>query len=508
VAEFRDEQPVAGPPAGLAGRQRFGVAQVGPVVVCAVVVERPGADELEAQHQERERDHAEDHRPGALGHDHQPDDDVGEDRREHHPVEQDAPEAAAGLGLGHEHVQQEVLLQPGVQPEVERRHQQDDGLQRGEAEGHRRVEEEVVVVAGVVEGGRRGPLDRLPRRRRQEGLGEPDPGQVDDLHQVDGGAEVPLQQPGHPEGRHLAERVHDLGVELAVLDGVPGVLVAVLGVDDGGHERPRRGEQREDDEVVEDEERVEMVEDVALARGLGHVAGPDGQPAEDDGQDQIDQRRDQRRRDTLDGGPDPGVLVERGLEGRPDQAQVRQVRQEHGDQRVGRDPHDRQQRDPDHVDEALPLADALGQRQVLPDDVVGPGRQADGRAVGVLVARRVGDGVGVLDRLPAGEAVGHGVALVDRVADVLDLHLQLVDAVGQEVDGVDLAVGKVAPELARRTHGRTVRGQPIGPLQVLCQHRLQPPHRLLVLLDQPRQLLDVAANGRAGEGRRRVDLLG
>lgn len=55
-----------------------------------------------------------------------------------------------------------------------------------------------------------------------------------------------------------------------------------------------------------------------------------------------------------------------------------------------------------------------------------------------LLPRRVRNNVRVGDGFVAGETIRHGVALVDRLPDFLDLNLQLSDAGGEIVDGVHM----------------------------------------------------------------------
>lgn len=105
----------------------------------------------------------------------------------------------------------------------------------------------------------------------------------------------------------------------------------------------------------------------------------------------------------------------------------------------------------------------------------------------------------------AGEAVGHGASLVDAGADLLDLELELADALGVVVDGVELLALGVRGEgavllggLARRAGG----GELSRVLEVLGEHLFELADGLAMLLDEVGQVLDVA--GDDGAGKRRV----
>ena len=223
----------------------------------------------------------------ALSGDEQSDDDVGQQQVDQHPIVQSAPEHAAGLVLGDEDVEEHVLLGEGVQPEVETSDGQGEGLQRSETQRDGGVEEEVVIVAGVVEGPR---IDAIAGCAPDEAPSER-PSQRDKLTEIDGGTwrrsqqqsraraharksshtEFPLQEPAAPVRNDGDERRDDLPERMAVDRHLPGTVAA--GVDEGGTESPEGGKEREDDEMVEEEEGKELVGDVALPARLGDVSG-------------------------------------------------------------------------------------------------------------------------------------------------------------------------------------------------------------------------------------------
>ncbi|KAL1849169.1 hypothetical protein VTK73DRAFT_9932 [Phialemonium thermophilum] len=227
-------------------------------VVVNLVVEGARAQELEGDQQEGQGSHgvgvdvvAVAAHPGD-----QEDDQIGQHGGEDVAVEEHAPEHAARLGLGDEDVHEQILLEPDVNAEVERGGGQHQRLDRSVAEGDGGVEEEVVVVAGVVEGRRGGQLDQLARGGAGQLAHQEAVEQRPQLGQVDGGAQLALQQPGDPEGGDAAQRDEDGLAEVLLDDGLPGVGARLGLVDDAGHEAPDGAEHREDDQVVEDEERV------------------------------------------------------------------------------------------------------------------------------------------------------------------------------------------------------------------------------------------------------------
>ena len=85
--------------------------------------------------------------------------------------------------VGDEDVEEHVLLGEGVQPEVQTSDGQGEGLQRSETQGDGGVEEEVVVVAGVVEGAR---IDAIVGCAAKEASSER-ARQRDELTEIDGG---------------------------------------------------------------------------------------------------------------------------------------------------------------------------------------------------------------------------------------------------------------------------------------------------------------------------------
>ncbi|CRK27962.1 hypothetical protein BN1708_015037, partial [Verticillium longisporum] len=438
-------------------------------VVADLVVELAGGDELEDEHEERQRNDGEGVSVvGALATDPagKEEDEVGEHRGEDDTVEHDAPEHASRLGLGDEDVEQEVALQPDVNGEIQGHGRQGDGLDAGEAQSNGRVVEEVVVVGRIVEGRGRRELDEVARGGARELAGEEAVDQGPELGQVNGSTELALEEPVDPEGADGAEGEEQGVGDVLLEDGVPGIGTVAGPVDDTGDESPGGAEQGEDDQVVEDEEGVQLGDDVTLATALGLVTGLDRQTTEDDGQNKEDERGDGRRGDTLDESPEGLVLDELGLELTPDAAQVVEVDEEDGDHGVGSDPDEerpvgRQLGRVLHVlgEDGLELAnrvvvlgDELG--QIL--DVACDGGAGEGGAGDDLVDD-AGDALVGAAR-PRVQAVLVLVALEVTTAQVQHLfrvppqeeHDNGVDAVG---DG-DLGPLRVAPDVRGREHGQ------------------------------------------------------
>src|SRR4051812_45732353 len=356
------------------------------------------------------------------------------------------------------HLQQKILLQVAIKREIESSDREHQRLQRSKAQRNRSIEKEIVVVAGIVERLRRSQLDQLARRRAQELARKRAPSKVPDLGQVDGRTQVTLEQPNNPEGRHVAQRKHNMGVGIGFDNSIPRALVVLPRLlHDVGRELPRGGEEGKHDEVVEDEERVELVGDVALTRRLGEVAGSDGEAAEDHRQIEVEQGGDGGRQHTLHDGPRLGVSRKLRLESRPHPAQVRQVGQEDGNQGVWGDPDNGKYCDPDVVPYGLRTAFLRGQRQILPDNIIWSRCKADRSTVRMLLTRCVGYTVGVLNCLVAGKAVRHGVPLVHGLADFLYLDFQLFDTLSKVVNGVDFRSGSARFVLLRDLAGGALR---------------------------------------------------
>lgn len=110
------------------------------------------------------------------------------------------------------------------------------------------------------------------------------------MSEINGGTKLSLQEIGDPKGALTAKGNENTGSKILLDNGVPRILALVSVVDDGNHKRPDDAEEGEDDEVVDDEEGIELGHDVSLTSRLGLVSCPDRQPAEDDGEGQIDTR--------------------------------------------------------------------------------------------------------------------------------------------------------------------------------------------------------------------------
>lgn len=113
---------------------------------------------------------------------------------------------------------------------------------------------------------------------------------------------------------------------------VPDIDTVVAGALDGhGDEGEDGGKEGEDEKVVEDEEGIEFLDDVAFAGALGRIAGFDREAAEYDGEKVVKERGKCGGCYTLNNRPKRAVLDQLSLECRPQFRQVAQIGEEDGD---------------------------------------------------------------------------------------------------------------------------------------------------------------------------------
>jgi hypothetical protein len=75
-----------------------------------------------------------------------------------------------------------------------------------------------------------------------------------------------LKKPGDPELRHHAKSNGEVATQLSSLDGSPEILmVDSCTLDDSSNESPDTTKKREDNQIIEDEEGIEPVDDMALS---------------------------------------------------------------------------------------------------------------------------------------------------------------------------------------------------------------------------------------------------
>lgn len=95
---------------------------------------------------------------------------------------------------------------------------------------------------------------------------KPTPYQVKYLCQVYCCTEITLEEPGDPELRHHTKSSGEIGTQMAISDGGPEILVFVsCPFNYSGNESPETPKEREDNQIIEDEEGVEPVDDMALS---------------------------------------------------------------------------------------------------------------------------------------------------------------------------------------------------------------------------------------------------
>ena len=405
-----------------------------------LIVEYSRAEYLEGNHQKREGCdrigmHVSSFTPNPN---HQKGDEIGQHSAKDEAVEKNTPEDAAALRLGHEDVEKQVLLQRDVDAEVQGGGRKDQRLNRRIAQSDGGVEEEVVVVAGILERRRCRELDHLARRRVRELAHEEAVNQRPKLGQVNGSAELALKKPGYPKRRNGAEGREDGFSKVLLQDGRPSIIAAVSLLYDARCERPCCTKHGEDKEIVEDEEGVQLGHHVSFAASLGLVAGLHRHAPEDGGENQIDEREDGRGRDTLHNRPKGSARRQRVLKRRPETAQIAQIHQEDGNHGVGRDPQQSEDNDPQVV--PYPLGPSRSRRQwhIVPDNVVRPWRKTHGRPVGLLLAAGICDRVSLGDVGIRREPVRHRSSLVHLLPNFLDFDFEHLDPLCQVVDSIHL----------------------------------------------------------------------
>ena len=110
--------------------------------------------------------------------------------------------------------------------------------------------------------------------------------------------EISLEEPGAPVRRDGDQRQHGLPERIAVDHHLPDFPAA--SVDERCTESPECGREREDNEVVQEEEGEQLVGDVALHARLGDISRTRCQLTEAFGQETVERGSDGRRDDTLD----------------------------------------------------------------------------------------------------------------------------------------------------------------------------------------------------------------
>ena len=239
--------------------------------------------------------------------------------------------------------------------------------------------------------------------------------------------QVPLQEPAAPIWGDGDQGEDDLLKRIAFEHGVPHVAIVPARIQEGGAEAPERGEEGEDDEVVEEEEGEEFVGDLSLPTGLGDVSGVDGHPAEDGGKIEIEQGGDGRSYDALKHTPSRAVGVEGALEGGPHEAEMGEVGKENGDEDVGHNPSDGQESDGEMIAPPPPTTPVPRQIQIVPDDIVLVGRQLDGGTLRTAFTIPICSGVGLFDGFVNRESVRQRLELVRRPHQFLNLALLDLD---------------------------------------------------------------------------------
>lgn len=164
--------------------------------------------------------------------------------------------------------------------------------------------------------------------------------------------------------------------------------------------------------------------------------------AEDGGKNEVDQRHDQRREDTLKDTPELRILCELSSEILPNVTKITQLDKEDGNHSVGGDPEERQEKNPHCIQPSLAASSGSVKRHVGPDDVVGPRSQSDCRSNWLLLAARVCNLMSFGDVCITCETIRHGASLINTRSHLLHLNLEIADALSIVLDGVDfLAFG-------------------------------------------------------------------
>ena len=130
-------------------------------------------------------------------------------------------------------------------------------MQRRETQRHRRVKQKVIIITRIIKWRRRSPRDKFPGRRIQKLARKTAPGEIHSLREINRSTQIALHKPCNPERTNFTQRAHSRVEESNLTQDIHKRDVLLSREIDNHDDHAKHGaEEREDEEIVEDEEGV------------------------------------------------------------------------------------------------------------------------------------------------------------------------------------------------------------------------------------------------------------